>query len=194
MNVYKIAIGTLICFFPIRLMAQAGNKAAEKTHPFTMYAGVGPNVYFNNLVLARNYVHELNYSFAGRIMWEPGHLLHLGVETGYYRLYTVNDKEHPGVHISNSAIPIQLVVGMRFLKTFYFNFSSGPSMLLNKVTTPDSGNISSTSFSLGDFAGSLGYTLHLKKRISLAAETKFFYSSQLNDKNMALLFMLGYSL
>jgi hypothetical protein len=193
MNFRKLIAAILICFFTMGLSAQSDNSS-EKKHKFSLYAGVGPNIYFNNLVLAKDYVHELNYSFAGRIMWEPGHLLSLGVETGYYRLYSVNDKSQSGVNITNAAIPIQLVVGMKFLKTFYFNFSSGQSILLNKVSTPNNGSISSTSFSLGDFGLSLGYKRQLNERLSLAAETKFFYSSQLNDKNIALLFMVGYKL
>ena len=127
-------------------------------------------------------------------MWEPGHLLSLGIETGYYKMYSVNDKSQTDVNISNAIIPFQLVVNMKFLKTFYVSFASGQSILVNKVSTPDNGSISSTSFSLGDFGLSLGYKHKLNDRVSLAAETKFFYSSQLNDKNIALLFMVGYEL
>jgi len=195
MNSYKLIIGLLICCSPLSLLAQTNSNGPVKIRKFSLYAGAGPSIYFNNLILAKNYVHELGYSFSGRIMWEPEHLLSLGIETGYYRLYSVSDKLHPGIKISNVAIPIQLVVGMKFLKSFYFNFSSGQSILLNKVDTPEHGNIDGTSFSLGDFAGSLGYKHKLKNdRVSIAVETKFFYSSKLNDKNIALLFMVGYAL
>jgi hypothetical protein len=194
MNFYKLLIGITLCFCSASLLAQTDNGVAVKKHKFAVYGGVGPNLYFNNLVLGKDYVHELNYSFSAKFMWEPGHLLSLGIETGYYRLYTVNNKAQSSGNISNSAIPIQLVVSMKFLKNFYFDFSSGQSIRKNKVTTPNYGDISSSSLSLGDFGAALGYKKQLNSRLSIAAETKFFYSSAINDKNIALLFMVGYVL
>ena len=194
MNFYKLIVAILCCFFTNVSLAQADNNPPAKQYKFALYAGVGPNIYFNNLVVAKNFVQELNYSFSGKIMWEPGHLLSLGIETGYYKMYSVNDKSQSDVNISNAIVPFQLVVGMKFLKTFYCDFSAGQSLLINKVSTPDNGNISSTSYSLGDFGLSVGYRRQVKERISISAEVKLFYSSQLNDKNMALLFMVGYKL
>lgn len=194
MNRYKLFAVIMSCFFTSVLSAQSDSNAPTKQHKFFLYGGVGPNVYFNNLVIAKSYVHPFNYSFAGRIMWEPGHLLRLGIETGYYRMYSVSDKSQQGVDISNSIIPFQLVVSMKFLKNFYANFSSGQSLLINKVTTPEKGKINSTSYSLGDFGLAVGYRRQIKERIFLSAETMLFYSSQLNDKNIALLFMVGYAL
>ncbi len=190
----KFTIGIVCCFFSLPGFAQTSNAIKVKEHKFALYGGGGPSFYFNNLVLAQNNVHPLNYSFTGRIMWEPGHLLSLGVETGYYRLYTVKNIQQEGFKISNAVIPFQLVVSMKFLKSFYVNFASGQSILINNVSLPGSEKLSSTSFSLGDFSGSLGYKRQLNSRISISAETMFFYSSQLNDKNIALLFMVGYVL
>jgi len=184
----------ILCFFVTTILAQESTAAKPRKHKFTLYAGAGPNVYFNNLALAKDYVKEINYSFAGRFMWEPEHNLSLGIESGYYCLYTVDFKEQSDVNIKNAAIPIQLVVCMKFLKHFYFSFASGQSILMNDITQTLNGDISASTISLGDFAGSLGYKWDLKERFSLGAETKFFYASKLNDKNLALLFMVGYHL
>ena len=73
-----------------------------KRDKFAFYAGIGQNMYFNNLVLAKDNVNPLNYSIAGRIMWEPEHLLSIGIESGYYRLYSVTFPEQAEVKISNS--------------------------------------------------------------------------------------------
>ncbi len=193
MNRFIIYIGILFCMISSNTSAQSESAPSEKKNAFVVYGGLGPNIYFNNLVLAKKDVKELNYSFAARFMWEPEYLLSLGFETGYYRLYTVSPSEVPGVDISNYAIPIQIVVNMKFLKTFYFNFASGQSILLNKVSTPNGDNNAST-ISLGDFSGSIGYKHKLKNRLSISAETKFFFASKLDDKNIALLFLLGYAL
>jgi hypothetical protein len=189
----KLIIVVLVCFFSTIVSAQEEINTAVKTHKFTLYAGLGPNYYFNNLVPAKEYVKELNYSFAARFMWEPEHLLSLGIESGYNKLYTVDFKEQSDARISNAAIPILIVVSMKFLKTFYFNFGTGQSILLNKVSDSKIGDINSSVLSLGDFAGAFGYRKQVKEHLSLGAESKFYYSSKLNDKNIALLFMVGYS-
>ena len=188
-----LLIGIFICFCAANLFAQTENIPSKKRDKFSLYAGVGPNIYFNNLVLAKKYVNENNYSIAGRFMWEPEHLLSLGVESGYYRMYTVDFGGQSDVSISNSAIPIHLVVCMKFLKTFYFNFASGQSILLNKVSNYKNSEINTSVLSLGDFAGSIGYRNQFIDRISLGGEIKYFYSSKLVDKNIALLFMAGYN-
>lgn len=196
LNLYKYYIGLVCCLFTSNLFAQtdSDNTIPQKGgHKWSIYGGVGPNIYFDNLVIGKDYVNPINYSFVGRIMWEPEHNLSLGIESGYYRLYSLSFDEFPDVEISNSAIPIQLVVCMKFLKTFYFSFSSGQTILLNHVYTPKVGTIDASVLSLGDFAGSLGYKKQLKEHISIGTEVKFFDSTKLDDKNISLLFMAGYT-
>jgi hypothetical protein len=125
-------------------------------------------------------------------MWEPGHLLSVGIESGYYRLYTLDVKGSTPAHFTNSAVPIQLVLSMKFLKSFYFNFSMGQSKLTDKVTRQNTGDFTTSAWSVADFSGTLGYRYMLNSRFSLAAEAKYFYSSSFVDRNIALLFMAGY--
>ncbi len=176
---------------------QNSEPAKSKTYKFTVYAGIGPNYYFNNLIRAKKAVNELNYSFVGRIMWEPEYNLSLGIESGYNRFYTI-DEEFTGatgrIRIVNSAVPIQLVISMKFFENFYANFTMGQSILLNKVSTTEYGSYNASSVSLGDFSGAIGYRKLLKERIYVGAEIKYFTSSKLDDKNIALVFMAGYKL
>jgi hypothetical protein len=80
-TLYKAFIGILVSTIGFNCVAQTTDSASvKKNHRFTLYAGVGPNFYFNNLVLAKDDVNELSYSFVGRIMWEPEHNLSLGIE------------------------------------------------------------------------------------------------------------------
>ena len=174
------------------IACSAHSIAQNKKRRFAFYGGVGPNYYFNNLVIGKNLVNELNYSFMGRLMWEPEHLLSVGIESGYYRLYTMNTPEPTHAHIANTAIPIQIVVSMKFLKTFYFDFSMGQSILLNKVNSETNGNFDASTVSLADFSGTLGYRYRFKNRISVGAEAKFFYSTGFVDRNIALIFVGGY--
>ena len=183
-----------LVFLSTALAAQTNSHTdspGKSQNNFGLYAGFGPNYYFNNLVLAKQFVNEFNYSISASIMWEPEHRLSLGLETGFYRLYTVRISD-PDINITNDAIPISLVVCMRILRNIYFKFASGQTILLNKVTSSDFGKIKASTVSLGDFSGSLEYRKQLNDRFSLGSEMKFYYASKLDDKNIAFIFLLGY--
>ncbi len=166
----------------------------KKKHKYSLYMGVGPNYYFNNLVLAKDYVRELNYSFVTRFMWEPEFFVSLGFETGYNKLYTVKGDPAAtnGTKIVNASIPIQFIISMKFLKVFYGNFTMGQAIRLNKVTTNASGDYNASNFSLGDYGIGVGYKKSISNKFSIGTELKGYYSSKLEDRNMALLFMAGY--
>ncbi|HEX4851899.1 MAG TPA: hypothetical protein VFV08_13885 [Puia sp.] len=189
---YFIAI--LFCFFSLSLHAQDSLQNHIKKHRIAFYGGVGANYYFNNMAIAKNHVNELNYSFVGRLMWEPEYFLSLGLESGYYQLYTINySSETLGSgRIKNSVIPIQLVASMKFLKNYYANLSMGQSYLINETTNSTSGNSKAGTFSLADFGITLGYKHLFKSRISIGAELKFYSSKKYDDNNLALVFVTGY--
>jgi hypothetical protein len=194
MTIMKFICGALICLLALQGEAQSTSSPPPvKKHHFAFYGGVGPNYYFNNLVIGKQNVNSFNYSFAGRFMWEPGHLLSVGIESGYYRLYTVTASQPVEAHVSNSAVPIQLVISMKFLKSWYANFNMGQTLLLNKAQETGHDAVNASSWSLADFAGSVGYRYRFENRVSVGAETKFFFSSSYNDMNIALLFMVGYN-
>jgi hypothetical protein len=193
MNLKKIIIGVLTIGCSMQAIAQTDNSSQSGEHHFAIYGGLGPNYYFNNLVIGKNLVNDFNYSIVGRFMWEPGHLLSVGVETGYYRLYTLDSPPPTQAHIANSTVPLQIVLSMKFLKAFYFNFSMGQSILLNKVHSEAYGNFDATRVSVADFTGTLGYRYRLNSKFSIGAEAKYYYSSSFVDENVALVFVGGFS-
>lgn len=192
-NFVKILLVALTCIFSLSANAQTETDASYKHH-FTFYAGVGPNFYFNNLVLAKNYVNEYNYSVIGRIMWEPEHNLSLGIESGYYKLYSmdIDVTNTESVRIVNAAIPIQVVVSMKFFENYYASFYVGQSILKNMVSTTSKGDFNASTISLGDFAAAIGYKRLISERFYAGTEVKGYYSAKLQDKNIALVFLGGY--
>ena len=192
---YKIFIVFFIWSIAFKGVAQTNSTTSPKNHKFTFYLGVGPNYYFNNLVLAKDKVKELSYSFVGRIMWEPKHNLSLGIESGYNRFYSV-DGELSGsgghVHIVNAAIPIRIVVSMKFFQNYYASFNMGQSILKNNVSTSNAGTFNASNVSLGDFGLDIGYKRLVSDRFYLGSEIKGTYSAKLEDKNIALVFLGGF--
>jgi len=187
-----IIIGVLSIACTIQAIAQTTNYTKPKKSKFAVYAGFGPNYYFNNLQLGKNFVNNFNYSFTGRIMWEPEHLLSLGIESGYNRLYTFNTPQPNQVHIANSAVPLLIVVSMKVSQALYVNFSMGQSILHNNIHTEGKGDLNSTNISIADFSGTFGYKHMLGNRFSIATEAKYYYSSGFIDRNIALLFVGGF--
>jgi hypothetical protein len=185
-----IIYAIVFCFLCSSVSAQDNDQ--PKRHRHSVYLGVGPNYYFNNLVKFKDQVNELNYSFVGRYMWEPEHWLTIGFETGYYRLYSINFNGPNHTSVRNSAIPFQLIVGTKFLKKFYFNFGIGRSLLINDITTDFDGEYDATTFSLADISTTLGYKKQLNERFSLSSEMKLYYASKASDMNLALAFVVGY--
>ena len=191
----KILAGILLLIVAFKDNAQTNTTPVAKSYKFTFYGGVGPNFYFNNLVLAKEYVNPYNFSFAGRIMWEPEYNISLGIESGYYLLYSLDvdyGASYGSVHIVNAAIPIQIVVSMKFFENYYCSFSLGQSILKNMVKTTKFGDVNASTFSLGDFGAAIGYKHLVSYRIFFGTEVKGFYSSKLDDKNIALLFTSGF--
>jgi hypothetical protein len=195
MNPSKIILGILILCCGFSASAQQDDKWTQD-HKWVLYTGIGPNYYFNNLVKGTDKVNEVNYSFAARLMWEPEHRLSIGFETGYYRLYSLSgfNPVTGDVTIVNASIPLQVVVSMKFFNNFYGNFNMGHAILLNNVRTTIQGDFSATTISPGDFSVTAGYRKLWSKRFYIGAEIKGYYSTKLDDKNIALLFMSGYKL
>jgi hypothetical protein len=189
----RICFGFLICLVCLQGFSQSAKPPKEKKHRFSFYTGIGPSYFFNNLVSSKNEVNPWGYSIIGRIMWEPPFNLSLGVETGYLRLYTVNYSQPVSAHVSNSLIPIQLVVSMKFLKNYYGNFAMGQSVLLNKAEAQGYGNFDASNFSLGDFSATLGYKHKYPNRVSIGAEAKFYLSTGYNNATVSILAMVGYN-
>lgn len=197
MTYRSILIGTLLGIMAVsQVVAQTTDAKPVKNGRWVVYGGIGPNYYFNNLDLGAQRVTELNYSFVARVMWEPEYFLSLGFETGYNRLYSMSGDSPQTGHVSivNVAIPIQFVVSMKFGKHYYANFNVGQGFLLNNVSTELLGNYDASVVSFGDFGLTAGYRRDISQRFMLGAELKGYYSTKLDDKNIALVFMAGYRL
>ena len=195
MRLNKLAIVIVCCSFALGTYAQNSEGYEGKYRPFSIYAGAGPSLFINNLVISKDDVKPFKYAISARFMWEPKNsFVSLGIESGYYKLYTVSSSS-PKAEVSNSAIPILFVVSMKFGKGFYGDFCMGQSVTKSKVTNTDSSyNFNSSTWSFSDFSVALGYRFVQKQRISYAVELKGFYSSGYENATIALLFIVGFKL
>ena len=195
MRIHRLIIVVFLGLISGRSLAQNGEGETGPYHKFSVYAGLGPSYFFNNLVVAKDDVSSFKYAISARVMWEPKHsFVALGFETGYYRLYSVKSSQ-PKADVTNSSVPLFFVVSMKFSKKFYANWSMGQSITFNKVSNTDSSyDYNAKTWSLSDFAATFGYRFVQKPKISYAAEIKGFYSSGYENATIALLFIVGFKL
>jgi hypothetical protein len=197
MRIHKLIIAGFFSLTVGRLLAQNGEGETGPYHKFSVYAGAGPSYFFNNLVVAKDDVSNFKYAISARVMWEPQHsFVALGIETGYYRLYSVKSRApQPKADITNSSVPIMFDISMKFSKKFYANWGMGQSITFNKVSNTDSSyNYNANTWSFSDFTATFGYRFKQKTNISYAAELKGFYSSSYQNATIALLFIVGFKL
>lgn len=187
---YSILV-SLLLFISCHLHAQDNKQDNPQDGHFTGSISAGPNYYFNNIKTFGDYVKPINYSFFGRIMWNSRYLVSLGIETGYNKFYRVSGFENDAIRATLAAIPMHLVISMRVTKSFYSNFSFGPSLLLNVAET-DGNKIFNKVLSLADGSVCIGYRKRLGKDFTLGAELKFNFSTKAADMNLALPIVLSY--
>ena len=193
---YRPVYLILLSLLAIGYMAKAQDPDSVRTrkHRLALYLGAGPSLYFNNLQVSRDRIDPWNYSLTARFMWEPEHFLSLGLETGYYRLYSANFPQGTGgpTRIVKTAVPVSLVTSIRFLRGGYANVSIGQTCLTSWAEGAAIGETATSRWSLADFGISAGYRYRVINRISIGIEAKSFYSSKYQDGNVAILAMVSY--
>jgi len=173
--------------------AQRASPDNPQDGHFTGSLSLGPNYYFNNIKTFGDNVRPVNYGLFGRIMWNSRYLVSLGIETGYNRFYHLSGFENSALRASLAAIPLHLVVGMRFAKSFYGNFSFGPSLLLNSasIATQENAMVNKV-WSLADGSVAVGYRKRLTKDFTIGAELKLSFATKAADVNLALPIVFSY--
>jgi hypothetical protein len=144
---------------------------------------------------------ELNKNgFSGtlRVMWNPEHLLSIGLETGYQYLYSIDtkniDTEFGTTDFSASmvSVPVFIALAMKITPNIKLTGGSGTYFLFNQ------GNIfgdelNSSQISIGAYGG-ISYTYPLTNTISVGGELMYSYISKIQDQTLALQFLFVYDL
>lgn len=158
---------------------------------FSFQLEAGPNFYFNNLEIFKENLEPINYSIYSKLMWNTRYRLSFGIESGYVRLYRLNDFA-TGINseITMTAIPVHAAIEMKFSPKLYATFSFGPSFFRNNIIS-NKGEQSTHTFSTADISFGLGYRHTFKNHLFLGFESKFYYSSKSEDRNLALPIFVG---
>ena len=184
----KILIGIVL------ITCSGFSQSEDTTYSLTSETGLGYSRYFTTMDYS-----ELNKSgFSGtvRIMWNPEHLLSIGLETGYQYLYSIDvsnvQTEFGTSDFSASmvSVPIFIAIAMKLTPNIKLIGGSGMYLLFNNGTAFGD-ELKSSQISIGAHAG-IAYVYPLTDLISIGGELKYSYYSKIQDQTFALQFLFIY--
>ncbi len=190
----NIVFATLIISLTVCL-SQSYSQSDDSEYAVTAYINAGYSRFISEL----DYKDLNKYGFSGtiRLMWEPEHLLSIGIESGYLQLYdistqlTIQDTITFNGSSELTAVPIITVFSMELFENFKLSVGSGMFLLTSKVDVL--GNpVNSSQVSTG-VLGSASYYYPLSHTISLGGEIKYYLINKLEDGDLTLQFSLQYS-
>ena len=142
---------------------------------------------------------DLNQNgFSGivKVMWNPEHLLSIGLETGYQYFYSIDinnyDTEFGTTQFKASmyAVPVFIVFAMKIAPNVKLTAGSGMHLLFNSGEIFGD-KIESNQFSIGAHAG-VSYIYPINNSISIGGELMYSYISKLQDQTVAIQFIFVY--
>ena len=166
----------------------------EKTYSISTELGVGYSRYFTTMDYDE--LNQNGFSGTVKVMWNPEHLLSIGLETGYQKLYSLDvsdyDTEFGNTNVSASmyAVPIFIVFAMQVLPNTKLTAGSGVYLLYNSGEAFGD-ELNSNQTSIGIHTG-ISYTYPISGSMAIGGELLYSYFSKLQDQTLAIQFLFVY--
>ena len=156
--------------------------------------GVGYSRYFTTM--GYDDLNKNGFSGLVKVMWNPEHLLSIGLETGYQYLYSIDisnyDTEFGTTEFKASmyAVPVFIVFAMKVAPNVKLTAGTGMHLLYNSGEIFGD-KIQSNQISIGAHAG-VAYTYPINNSMSIGGELIYSYISKLQDQTIAIQFLFVY--
>jgi len=179
-----------------RLAAQEAGMISDQPYIVTTEFGLGYSRYLTDLEF--DDLDKNGFGGMARVMWNPEHLLSIGLETGYQYLYSIDAKNvstefgTSDFSASMTSVPIHIAIAMRINDCLKLRGGTGIYLLSNHGDAFGDA-LESSLISIGMQVG-LSYARPVSKDISLGAELKYSYITKLQDQHIAIQFLFIYDL
>jgi Outer membrane protein beta-barrel domain len=166
----------------------------DTTYSLSTEIGLGYSRYFTTL--DNDDLNKNGFSGTVRVMWNPEHLLSLGLESGYQYLYSldVNDFDtefgNTNVEASMYTVPIFIVFSMKVIPNINLIAGAGAYLLFNSGELFGDELVSS-QISIGAHTG-ISYTYPINNSMAIGGELLYSYFSKLQDQTVAIQFLFVY--
>lgn len=153
---------------------------------------------YSRYITTMDYENLNQNGFSGlvKVMWNPEHLLSIGLETGYQYFYSIDinnyDTEFGPTQFKASmyAVPVFFVFAMKVAPNVKLTAGTGIHLLYNSGEIFGD-QIESNQISIGAHAG-VSYTYPINNSMSIGGELMYSYISKLQDQTVAIQFMFVY--
>ncbi|MCB0747595.1 MAG: hypothetical protein KDC90_09030 [Ignavibacteriae bacterium] len=138
-----------------------------------------------------------SFNITGRIMWEPEHLLSVGVETGYVPLFFFQTNDYKlvdgsvNVDLSLVAIPVVIIFGMEIFEDFKIYAGVGGAAL-NSTADFFENKVVSSSWS-NAYNLSVAYSHKIAINLNLGSEIKWYNISKIEDSALLVQISILYN-
>ena len=166
----------------------------DTTYSLSTELGVGYSRYFTTMDY--DDLNQNGFSGTVKVMWNPEHLLSIGLETGYQQLYSLDvsdyDTEFGNTNVSASmyTVPIFIVFAMKVLPNIKLSAGSGVYLLFNSGEAFGD-ELNSNQISIGAHVGA-SYTYPINNSMAIGGELLYSYFSKLQDQTVAIQFLFVY--
>ena len=180
----------------ILLLTVLYSHTISQTYFLNVEAGAGYARYITDMDQSGLNQNGITSSF--RVMWQPEHLLRIGLESGYNSLFTYeesgieSDFGQTDAKSSLSSIPLFFVIAMQIYSTVEVSAGFGPSFLKTSFDAFD-WHTTSTQMSTSYYLAAR-YYYSLNEKIYLGSELKWYQIQKLEDYTLSLQIMIGYHL
>ena len=188
----------LLLFLVVISISTITPQSKDSLYSLNLEVGAGYSYHLTDLNMPDVNLHGFNGTL--RIMWQPEHLLRIGLETGYHQLYSLDKVINlTGIgrseaEISMFSIPLLTVFSMvvfpQMLPELEIKLSSGV-MFLNTRGNGFGSKASSSQITLG-FSGAATYLRPLNEHFAVGAELKYYNFAKIDDGNLSLQFIFTY--
>jgi len=188
MYIIKILIAVIV------ISSVALPQLNDTTYSLSTEIGVGYSRYFTTMDY--DDLNQNGFSGTVKVMWNPEHLLSIGLETGYQQLYSLDvsdyDTEFGNTNVSASmyTVPIFIVFAMKVLPNIKLSAGSGVYLLFNSGEAFGD-ELSSNQISIGAHVGA-SYTYPINNSMAIGGELLYSYFSKLQDQTVAIQFLFVY--
>jgi hypothetical protein len=195
MSIAKIKIFFTVLFI-IVFSLKCFSQSADTTYKVNAILGLGYSYFLTSL---NNLVgfNANSFNATAKIMWQPEHLLRVGIESGYLSFYSYKQSSFTSeygttdIKSSLSAVPIILVFAMELFDKLEVSSGVGVYFLFSEIESFNN-KVSSSVFSNGYYS-SLAYSHPLNNDLSIGGELKYYYLSKIEDADLSLQVVLKYS-
>ena len=189
-------IFALLLLISISAFSRVSAQKSDSLYHLNLDVGIGPSVHLTDI----DFEGQQSSQFMGtfRLMWEPEHLLRLGIETGFIHLYYLETKifdtlfGSTDVILNMSSVPIMAIFAMEVTENFEIIGGVGGFIIISEVTSFDNYVLSkswSNAYELG-----ISYLHPLNDKLKIGGELKSYYISRLENYDVALQLSIKYSL